>query len=610
MKQIEQYEKLKSLLKRKKKVPFSHLKEKLKLDDFDLQLLIVEFMLLKMENFNFKTPHQRNDYLKRAFIYLDYSNSLATDKEKQILIEKIKKLKYSINEVINRSKIGKDDESLLNKELLITLKEECEYTIMLLSFDFNKNKVNVELKGNEADLYSLLKYVIFKNDDINIFKSLVRCISFNDPILNKTIVNQVLEKYLEANNDYLKLYYKEILEEFLLNDHYLNIEDIKLINNRLKQVDLIPKEIVNFEKLKEKYGISLTFPYDYLEEINLLNDNDFIDLTNEKILVIDTEGTKLSENVFSFKADSNGYLLTLYVPAISLLVKDGSLMEQVAFQKGVTLFSSTLFPKEFLYDYCSLEPNKNRFTIGYQFYIDNDFGLVDVKACKAIINVKELLHQKDVVDILKSNDNSWIKDQLEVMSYLSYNLLNVKNRSGYFRAKDLNNKINNRFNRDDYDKVGRRIVDSLTIYSNHQMAKYFLENDLPFIYRNNDFREDTYLIEKIVKKNNNDELRQILDHLRVNSYFSAINNGHSGLKMDAYSQISTPCRNLAAYFCQKLIIDFLIDNNSLSDKENSLLKKQLEKISMHINERYKINQDFLTEASKIKKKGGLNGKKV
>lgn len=610
MKQIDQYEILSGLLKRKKKVTYSSLKEKLKLNDFDLQILIVKFMLQKIENFNFRTPYQRHESLKKFFVYLDYPNDLITNKEKKMLIEQIKKLKYSINEELNKSKIDSSDNAILNRELLISLKGECEYTIMLLSFDFDKSKVNVELKGNESDLYSLLKYVIFKNDDINTFKLLVRCISFNDTKINKEIVNQVLEKYLRVTNEYLKLYYKEILEEFLLNDHYLNIEDMRLIVSKLKQTDLVPRRITNFEKLKERYGIGVSFPYNYLEEINLLNRRNFVDLTDEKILVIDAEGTKLSENVFSFKNDSNGYILTLYVPAISLLVKENSVMEQVAFQRGVTLSSSTLFPKEFLYDYCSLEPGKERFTIGYQFHINNDFELVDVRACKAIIKVNELLYQKDVVDILKSNDTSWIKEQLEVMSYLSYNLLNIKNRSGYFQAKDLNNKVNNRYNRDDYDKLGRRIVDSLTIYSNHKMAKYFLDNDLPFIYRNNDFRDDTYLIEKIVKKTNNDELRQILEHLRVNSYFSAINNGHSGLKIDAYSQISTPCRNLAAYFCQKLIIAFLIDNKSLSTKENKLVKKQLEQICKHINERYKINQDFLIEAAKIKRKGGLNGEKI
>ena len=73
-------------------------------------------------------------------------------------------------------------------------------------------------------------------------------------------------------------------------------------------------------------------------------------------------------------------------------------------------------------------------------------------------------------------------------------------------------------------------------------------------------------------------------------------------------------------------IFLLSEYNKVLEQRNNYLKKikyenksqeyltiwdeQLEKISMHINERYKINQDFLTEASKIKKKGGLNGKKV
>ena len=84
--------------------------------------------------------------------------------------------------------------------------------------------------------------------------------------------------------------------------------------------------------------------------------------------------------------------------------------------------------------------------------------------------------------------------------------------------------------------------------------------------------------------------------------------GHDNLKIKAYSQISTPCRNYAAYYCQKLIEMFVINNKQLNLEEKKELEKKLEEISKHLNKRSKINDEYLyklNEFYKVKRKEKL-----
>lgn len=580
------------------------------LSDIDLASFIIDFMTEKILKFNFRTPHQNNQYLEKCFIFLQNKNVEFTNDEKNSLINKLKSLKKEILKLLLDKNSLKSDKYIdpLNENLLNNLLMEINYTIFFLS---DENDL-------DSNLYELLDYVIFTSKDINVFLALIKSVDYQNCFENKKIIDKVLDRYyncLISNNQYNKFYYQLILEKLFKK---LELADLKIVLDSIekfivknKKVLMINQNITDINNLVEQItnkkveNIDKFFPYDIDQELanlTIIDENEFIDLTNKKLLSIDTCGTKIKENLFSVDFLPNGYLLTLYVPAITSYIKKDSLIEKIAYQRGITLAKTDLFPKKFLYENCSFDQGKDRYAYAYKFYFYKDFSLVNVSASKVIINVDANLDNDEVLELLNQYSSDWVVEQLHYLKWFSQVLTCSNDDKNYFWIKTINNYYRKRENRDENDKISRKIIDNLTIYSNYQMANYFFRNDLPFIFRNNEFNNDANLIGKL---NDYDiDLSDVLDKLRVDSYFSAYNCGHNGLKKEAYCQISTPLRNYAAYTCQKLIDLFLVNNMDMDLNVKQKMRKELEIISQHLNLQYKANEECLNEvtSSKVRKR--------
>ncbi len=616
-------EKLETKFIKNKRVSFIELQRKLKLSEIALRKSIVNFMIVQIKNFDFKTPYKDNKYLRKTLICLNKKGEISYEEKKE-LIKDLEVLKKAIlDKLLNSSLVNRQKEAFcLNEKLLYELLDEVNYTILLFKHEFNRSKVSIEIKENETELYELLDYVIFVNQDINVFKKLIKGINYLDTSFNNAIVLKVMDNYFNSligTNDSNQNYWQEILETFLLSSkQYLKLEDLSLLLNRIEKfinknkkvledknsfddIKLLYKKLYFPEKkemdldlFKETNRILTSFPYDVSKEMNNLAyplKEQFTDLTNKELLSIDIKGAKLKENVFSFDFLEEGYLLTLYVPAITSYIKKGSLMEQEAYQRGIMTFKSDLFPREFLYDKCSFEQNKDRYAFAYEFYFNQDFHLVDIKAKKVIINVDVNLNYQDVLTLIQDNSNDWVNKQLFFLKSLSQ-VLTCPNNTDFKYLWDFIINTNYMGN----DKDIENIVNNLTICANQHMANYFVQNDLPFIFRNNGFKDD--LTNKLI---NNNELIYIFDKLQTDSYFSSYNQGHNVLKKDAYCQISTPCRNYAAYICQRLIELFLINDKKIDVNEKRKWEKELEVISKHLNNRSKINEEYLDKLNGISK---------
>lgn len=616
------YNKLETLLKHKKNSFSKEIKEKFLKEEFELELIILEYLMQKIKKFKFNTTYQNNSYLLKIFPFFK-RNFDFTLEQNNIIITTIINIQNEILTKLENRTCKNDD---LNYKLLLSINHELEQIIILFKSDFNKNKT----RDNNEELYKLLEYVVLKGNNIEIFNELMRNFNFDNLLKNKEIVLKALDKYFNflCNNDKCNQnYYYEILGEFFKREkNYLKETDINEIINKInifleknlellnskydlkklrKQIENLGKNITRknkFSDFKTKYYIDHNFPYDYDEEIanlNEINDDEFLDLTTKKLLTIDAKETKIKENIFSCDITNDGYLLTLYVPAITSLIKSSSQMASLAFEKGISVLKSDLFPRKFLYENCSFNENVNRYAFAYEFYLNNDFSLKNIEAKKVLVNVDINLTKEEALENLKSYDNNWVIGQLNLLSSFSTILANrTENTDAYFIAKTINNNLHYRMNRED-DVISRNIIDNLTVYVNHQMANHFYLNKIPFVFRNNEFKNNEELFSKL-KTENFEELKIILQKLKVDSYFSSKNIGHSGLNKNAYSQISTPCRNYASFECQKLIEKFLINKEKLDECEITKLKRKIENICKHLNERYKINESYLHEKKYIR----------
>ena len=91
------------------------------------------------------------------------------------------------------------------------------------------------------------------------------------------------------------------------------------------------------------------------------------------------------------------------------------------------------------------------------------------------------------------------------------------------------------------------------VLNNYMVSKYFLENNLPFIYR-------VHAVDKITQKKIDDFSKSInmdepnskylkyidvIKNIYPQAYYSTKNEGHFGLGLEAYSHITSPLRRFA-----------------------------------------------------------------
>ena len=64
------YNKLETLLKHKKNSFSKEIKEKFLKEEFELELIILEYLMQKIKKFKFNTTYQNNSYLLKIFPFL------------------------------------------------------------------------------------------------------------------------------------------------------------------------------------------------------------------------------------------------------------------------------------------------------------------------------------------------------------------------------------------------------------------------------------------------------------------------------------------------------------------------------------------------------------
>ena len=107
-----------------------------------------------------------------------------------------------------------------------------------------------------------------------------------------------------------------------------------------------------------------------------------------------------------------------------------------------------------------------------------------------------------------------------------------------------------------------KIVNELMVLYNHLIARFMCEHNYPYIYRvqSNSYLED--MIKKMdIKLDENSE--RIVKSIYLKSYYSTYPMYHDGLKLDMYSQSSSPLRRYPDMYNQFLVHYFHFNDNQM-----------------------------------------------
>ncbi len=509
-------------------------------------------------------------------------------------------------------------------------------------------KAKIPEKDSElnSELYKFTCKLIFEIHNVDyvfqiskMYPELINCTDKEDqPIIYKLIKRQVKNIKLGAKVN-KKLYFDRIINIIMTcNDFYLTDRQIhtildylksELINieednpelkifadntiKNLKAKSKITTTPKNIRELFKKYNIS-EIATDFLElEYNNHEKQGFQDYTDKKVITIDSsDNVRLFDDAISCEVLKNGnYLIGIYIADVASYIPDKSTLDVVAYNRAETIYLEDrvidMLPLDLAYK-CSLNTDCDKHVIAYMFEFTPIMELADFKVQRAVIKVAANLTFDKSQKLYKSNfkkendigvllkDFVHFNDRFASSNFYNYDYHIFKEEIRKIENSNYHHNNNNDFS---------CLVASLMILVNRSMAKYFSDNDCPFLYRVNNSNIDKEVIaeikESIQDKELPEELVKKIDKIYSRSRYASINTGHNGLGVEHYCHTTNPIRNYASLFTQRIIIEEFL-NGGLDDHQKQALMQKIPRVAFYLNDKIDLDENFIQEYTKIHKK--------
>lgn len=540
------------------------------------------------------------------------SNIMSNNIDDAIVI--INNLSRLVNDEEKMKKVRKVIE--INYQKSSTFSEDDMNVLMYLIFEYKD--------------YELIKYFLFaKENSIKLYKV----------CLEKILSNFLL---LEKDDEDI-LYYEKLIELFIYNSkpqefaknrtRYLqmiirsanfNLPHVKRIYNRINIYDNI-----NLREIENKYKINFGFSSNAILESAKLG-QDFkkrVDLTKQDVITIDGAKSVIIDDAFYMeRLDDGNYKLYVHIADVASYIKEDGFIDKEAYIKGENIYlidnNISMLPSNMASHLCSLKKAVRKNVITYEVSLDSDFNFMGnkitdfLKIYPSFIRVKENHSYQSADRLIKGEKSEVLTDLLEFSNKLKKenpnkeiyrNIENKLDRINY-KVKPKESTLNN---------ISSSIVQELMVLTNYIVASYFDYIDMPFVFRNSkrlskdELNNKLMPLYKYVDENNFklkelsiNNIKNVIDIISRSAYYSLENAGHFGLGYDAYSHSTSPIRRYADIVNQRLIYDFVLNNNI----SNNLIyewEEKIKEISVSLNEKEKNNEMFASEYNFLVKRKKL-----
>lgn len=379
------------------------------------------------------------------------------------------------------------------------------------------------------------------------------------------------------------------------------------------------------------------------EEIQNRLNNGGIDLRNEMIFTIDGDDTKDIDDAISIKKLEDGYQLGVHIADVSYYVKEGSKLNEEAYQRGTSYYLADrvipMLPHKLSNGICSLNPNVDRLAISCIMKIDKKGNIIDSEIKESIIKSRIQMTYKKVNSILENNvvpeGYQEYEETLRTMKELSDILRKNKIERGYIDFDIDESKIIVDENGKAIDVVlrergtGEKMIEDFMIAANEAVATTIFYMELPFLYRVHGAPNEEkinsfisfvnglgYTINTKIKEMTPKEMQRLLDSLSdkpeyhilssllLRSMQKAIydksNIGHFGLASKCYTHFTSPIRRYPDTTVHRLIRKYLFEHKMDMDTIN-YYDQELVYIGEHTSERERASIECEREVDDMKK---------
>lgn len=368
------------------------------------------------------------------------------------------------------------------------------------------------------------------------------------------------------------------------------------------------------------------------------------DLRDQLIITIDGADAKdLDDAITLEKLDNGHYRLGVHIADVSHYVKDGSAMDNEAFERGTSVYLTDrvvpMLPQRLSNGICSLHPNVDRLTVSCEMTINEDGRVIEKDIFLSVINSSYRMTYTDVNAILAGDEElreeyHELVDMLDNMAELHHILEDMRIRRGALNFDTVEPKFIVDKNGHPLDievrerGVGERLIESFMLIANESIALTYREQDFPMIYRVHE-QPDEERIQRfaefvtafgVVLRGSADsiepkQLQETLRHFDETPYddvvttmmlrsmqqaqYSDLPKGHYGLAARDYTHFTSPIRRYPDLIVHRLIHLYL--KGRPSAKTQNKVETDLPNIAEHSSRMERRSVDAERETESLKK---------
>ena len=539
-----------------------------------------------------------------------FLNNLVIDDDKLKNLKISKNISNVKNEIIKKIKTYTKEERKDNE--LVNVYKNVTNELEKIEIALLVDKVTPTNLTN----YNIINYLIFDEKLLSRSIFLIEHYPYFVNIYNITgnkILTEIVEKIIAIiNSDGKKIitnkqdlfYYDNVLTSLL------NTEKISFSQEELEYVvNLLTKEEEKTTNKQKQvwfnYFINIILSDKYKLDKKTINDmynirkqndhrleyDDFRSLyaTNKlrigNIITIDSEDTIDRDDALEVKQKKNGnYVLRIIIADPNSVYDMDSKIMKDALKQGESIYYKKetyhMFPENIVTNLLSLDERKRRWARVYRYEIDKFGNIVDFKITKEIVYTKNNLSYNQVDNIIKHNSGS--KDLENTIG----NLLELSNIiSKKYEGIDLSEECQSK----ECSSSSELLISTFMMFNNHQVSKYFKDNNLPFIYRAHILHKEldnlNIHLQSLTEREKLEYQKMIkkLEGINLTSFYTTTPISHDAMNLECYGFTTAPMRRSADILSNDCQDKFYFSN--LSDKELYKYEEELKHQVKLLNDR-------------------------
>jgi ribonuclease R len=392
---------------------------------------------------------------------------------------------------------------------------------------------------------------------------------------------------------------------------------------------------VDTQIIIRKFNIPDTHSEDAIEEAKRLGaavrERDIRGRTDFRGVVtvtIDGEHARDFDDAITIERLANGhYWLGVHIADVSHYVKDGSALDEEAYERGTSVYfperAVHMFPSELSTGLCSLNPHVDRLVQSCLMEIDRRGNVVRYEIHDGVINSNERMTYTAVNAILTDHDSATIEKYREVVPMFEqmhelFGILHQRRRrrgSIDFDLPEAEVVLTDEGRIEaiiaSERNVAHRLIEEFMLLANETVAAHLVSNDVPALHRVHeapdvkkvgDFeafistlgyslgatgaapkpKDFQKLIDRMKGTPEERPIAALMLRTMQKARYDAISLGHFGLAAEHYTHFTSPIRRYPDLVVHRMLRESR--QGALSDARREELEEELPEIGRHTSE--------------------------